>query len=603
MESYPNYSYKQYGQVQYLWRKATEYLEKKKPRHALQILEEAYNIALANNDKIKLAQIFRELSEAQFMIGNYEKALEIIKNPLLVNSTISQEYYIMKYMVYLGDINLAMKHYIEVRNIRNSALDGEKLLIAGLFIQSEYSSIIEIFKEKIGICNKNMAIAALYSIQNIYGLEIISSLDKIKEIYPYLYKKIKEIISFYNVHKIKDYQELLEETLALNSIETLEKFKLKLKLLFRLKENKDDELVNRDEIVKIFAISKLFNVNNSTFLKKFKTLTEETITDLINDLKKDINGFIITEYIETEEALSRFMISKRNILFELYTIQNSHTNAIDLLRNSDHVVAYYEPTYLCSFSNENNEDIINKFLTLISLSKNKLTGKDLYIYFLDYVQPQSQIIRNLRTDLINYFEEQLNSFFIKHGKHFINYIEEEENLKEKVWQYSLCKTPLNTNITKIRSAHQEEIFMKEFCKNRFFKEQLSKLLYNAENMVRKNIGLLQIGAGSLPESYMLLTLKNIFRNYDVIAQGTPLWLDKLRYDAYIPQLNLAIEYQGAQHFKPVGKFGGEIALIETQRRDKKKLELSKQNNVHLEYILYTEDIDTRINEIVKNYLR
>ena len=67
----------------------------------------------------------------------------------------------------------------------------------------------------------------------------------------------------------------------------------------------------------------------------------------------------------------------------------------------------------------------------------------------------------------------------------------------------------------------------------------------------------------------------------------------LKFDFYIPKLNLAIEYDGQQHFEPVdfsGK-GYESALEiynNTRMRDKIKDDFCANNNIRLLRIPYTE---------------
>lgn len=64
----------------------------------------------------------------------------------------------------------------------------------------------------------------------------------------------------------------------------------------------------------------------------------------------------------------------------------------------------------------------------------------------------------------------------------------------------------------------------------------------------------------------------------------------MSYDVYISGLNVAIEYQGKQHFESVDFFGGEIAFQNVQRRDKLKANLSRAHGVKLVYVNYWEDI-------------
>jgi len=55
----------------------------------------------------------------------------------------------------------------------------------------------------------------------------------------------------------------------------------------------------------------------------------------------------------------------------------------------------------------------------------------------------------------------------------------------------------------------------------------------------------------------------------------------LRFDFYIPELNLLIEYDGAQHFVAVDFFGGEESFKRTQIRDKIKNSWAKENGFNL----------------------
>lgn len=58
-----------------------------------------------------------------------------------------------------------------------------------------------------------------------------------------------------------------------------------------------------------------------------------------------------------------------------------------------------------------------------------------------------------------------------------------------------------------------------------------------------------------------------------------------RFDFFIEELNLAIEYNGKQHYEDVKFFSN--TLEETQQRDKKKAQYCKDNNIELIVIPYT----------------
>lgn len=79
----------------------------------------------------------------------------------------------------------------------------------------------------------------------------------------------------------------------------------------------------------------------------------------------------------------------------------------------------------------------------------------------------------------------------------------------------------------------------------------------------------------------------------------------MSYDVFISELDIAIEYQGKQHFQPVEFFGGEEGFESLKKRDARKLELSKEHGVKLIYINYWEEVNealirTRVEEAIKS---
>lgn len=75
---------------------------------------------------------------------------------------------------------------------------------------------------------------------------------------------------------------------------------------------------------------------------------------------------------------------------------------------------------------------------------------------------------------------------------------------------------------------------------------------------------------------------------------------KLRFDFYIPSLNLCIEYDGKQHFKPVEIFGGLEEFELTKKRDAIKNQFCKEKNIHLLRIPYTvRNIEKMVESTLK----
>lgn len=78
----------------------------------------------------------------------------------------------------------------------------------------------------------------------------------------------------------------------------------------------------------------------------------------------------------------------------------------------------------------------------------------------------------------------------------------------------------------------------------------------------------------------------IQNNLNFIEQKQFDWLKNEQnqsLDFYLPDLNIAIECQGIQHFKSVEHFGGEEALKYTMFMDKNKNELCKEHNIPILY--------------------
>ena len=78
-------------------------------------------------------------------------------------------------------------------------------------------------------------------------------------------------------------------------------------------------------------------------------------------------------------------------------------------------------------------------------------------------------------------------------------------------------------------------------------------------------------------------------------------LKVLPFDFYLPKYNLLIEFQGAQHYRPVEVFGGKEAFIGQKHRDKIKKEFAKKNDIVLLAISYKKL--NRIPSILKRKLK
>jgi hypothetical protein len=112
------------------------------------------------------------------------------------------------------------------------------------------------------------------------------------------------------------------------------------------------------------------------------------------------------------------------------------------------------------------------------------------------------------------------------------------------------------------------------------KNQFRVILKGAEDLYRESIGMPKIGEGWISETELYYKIANAFPDFVVKQHGSPKWLGKQHLDIYFPDLNIAIEYQGAQHYIAVDFFGGGEALVKNLERDARKKQLCSKNDCH-----------------------
>jgi hypothetical protein len=101
--------------------------------------------------------------------------------------------------------------------------------------------------------------------------------------------------------------------------------------------------------------------------------------------------------------------------------------------------------------------------------------------------------------------------------------------------------------------------------------------------------------GKVMEPKLYKKIKDTFKNNKVISNYNPNWLGKQSLDIYIEDYNIAIEYQGIQHFKPTQFFGGKKSFFIQENNDTRKRKLCEENGCKLFYFTYKK------NHIPKEY--
>jgi len=100
------------------------------------------------------------------------------------------------------------------------------------------------------------------------------------------------------------------------------------------------------------------------------------------------------------------------------------------------------------------------------------------------------------------------------------------------------------------------------------------------------------------ETYIINTIRKVLGSIHIYRDFRIGEARKLSVDVYIPAYNLAIEFDGIQHFKRVKYFQpNHIDFLEQKRRDKLKEEICEEMGLNLIRIKYN-DIPTE-EELVK----
>ena len=130
---------------------------------------------------------------------------------------------------------------------------------------------------------------------------------------------------------------------------------------------------------------------------------------------------------------------------------------------------------------------------------------------------------------------------------------------------------------------------------------IEKMLFltfiDLENEFRESKGLPKIGEGWISETDLFYKIKESFPNQEVVHHGKPEWLGRQHVDIFFPNQNIGIEYQGAQHDKPIDFFGGEEAFKKNQIRDKRKKKLFQANDAVLIEVRPDYDFEELKNQI------
>ena len=193
-------------------------------------------------------------------------------------------------------------------------------------------------------------------------------------------------------------------------------------------------------------------------------------------------------------------------------------------------------------------------------------------------------LNKLKSELLNYTEAGIYGL-LNNADLYALFIDDNGN-KHNI---QLLKFEFNNNVTNVPILVNFFInYLKLIPTQYLINKNLLDIYLEEENkpinFLRNRLGLPKIGEGWISETKLFYQLKDEFSNQVVIQHSKTKWLGRQHFDIYFPFLNIAIEYQGKQHFESVEYFGGNEAFKQNQIRDKRKRELAKINNCDLIYV-------------------
>lgn len=103
-----------------------------------------------------------------------------------------------------------------------------------------------------------------------------------------------------------------------------------------------------------------------------------------------------------------------------------------------------------------------------------------------------------------------------------------------------------------------------------FRDYVLDLIIESENEFRHKKRIPPVGDPNPSGTRLFYIVKKIFPDYEILREAGMKWLGRQRFDIFLPELGVAIERMGEQHYKPVKVFGGARAFSRNQARDRRK---------------------------------
>lgn len=103
------------------------------------------------------------------------------------------------------------------------------------------------------------------------------------------------------------------------------------------------------------------------------------------------------------------------------------------------------------------------------------------------------------------------------------------------------------------------------------------------------------------EKYLYYRIRESLPDIPIVRHARPTWLGNQHFDIYLPSKNVALEYNGRQHYEPISYFGGEESFKYRTELDEQKLRVAKDNNTVVIIHKYDDEIESTL-KVLKRHI-
>lgn len=222
-----------------------------------------------------------------------------------------------------------------------------------------------------------------------------------------------------------------------------------------------------------------------------------------------------------------------------------------------------------------------------------LTTKDFYVSdfgLFDLGDPwfwePNDVERQYANECAGAFNQQVREWENENGTTVLEYFLSKMKIAERKFSFGI---PLSDYFT------QEVRYVPQLDDQSTILKTVSGWRKSAENRVRRSHRL-PLRGSFIRETLIFEIVTQVLDGMLVVRHNQVWnylpWLKPQNLDVYVPDLKLAIEYQGAQHFEPIEYFGGDPNYQQTLKRDMRKRKLLEEHGVSLLYIIPADDISS-----------